>query len=1035
MSSKNFFAYTIIGLCSFLLFSCVDDKYDLANKDISTDIKIPGNTVTVPLGSMKAVTLDDLIDVEDIDILKKGDDGIYAITTNDEIDPIEEHIDPISITVDPVEELVNIDFTEADITDVHISAANVEPAVFKTPTISIDDLNQHLPVLNSNVTRPISSPEIDMVLELIASGSLTNLPSSVPVEQTIKIENEEINASFSYKLPSQVKSISKIFLSTSDGADINGTPLEVVVTHPHALADIDKKLDFKVTFSDMFTLAIDPNVPNAENYSLSADGHSISVTDMPLSGNSTTLRCYIKEIVNVEKSIANGHINIEDKLVYDLAYKVNGTFVPTSEITSDDFNFNVSINVPLAFRDATGSTNEIDVDFKPVDIEYTGHFGGLENIDHIYYIEFVEDQSRIKFETFMEKEWLNAFSLKPGYALKLSFPAELEINNEHSSYEGKGTSIIYDANDHAFYAYDLQALAETHWDIHLEKLTLDDPVTNGEYDMKLEAHVQFVDANKNPIDHVILAEAELESMVSVLNSLKGEKQADFVMHESDLIIADASVHTETILSDLSTTSTFELNEKVPSEITLIEGLDFTKEVVLRFNLAIEGLDELDTDIELDVNANIPSFIKVSPRATSRPDMKVSIDDGLLTLYALYHPGRDEDLWVEFVCDRLDFKNAAEFNGVGVKPKKGADGNAYIEYPGEIVVEGEAAIHGTEFHSHVLENMDIKLDIDFTMSDMEVKNFHGLYEGEIDAVNETVDLDLGDDLKFLQEEGNAAKLAEPQLMVALENSIAIPVIIDAQIYGIDENGVKISESDIVTQFKILPASYDGKEITPVATKLFFTSSETLEAPVGYDKLLIPELADLLKPVPEQICFNLQPTIDTSVTHHVDISKPLVITGSYEVNIPLKFDEFNLCYKETIEDIKAEIDDISEYVTNLSAKAKLNIVNTIPLGLTLSVTPRDFEGNKIDDITIDDISIKPGLGEDIVKADGSLCDQQSQSLEFEIKSKSGNLSNLDKLDLVITAATNHVAGSTGIKAGQGIKISDVVIELTGDFETEL
>lgn len=1038
MSSKHFIACLLIGLTSVLQYSCVDDRYDLVNKDVSTDIKITGNTVTVPLGSMEAVMLDDLIDVDDIDILKKGDDNLYALGTDDVIDPIEETIDPISISVDPVREEVDIDFTEADITSVHINAAHVEPAVFKTPTISLDDLNEELPVLQSDVTRQISAPELDGLFDILESGNVTDLPASISINQSTEIESEEVDCSFEYSMPVEVKSISKIMLTSADANDVNGTPVEVVIAHPVALADADKTLDFEIRFSDMFVLALDANAENIGKYTLSADAKTITVRDLPLNGASTSLKFYIKELLIDESDITSGGvIDVDEDIVYDLTYKVNGSIVPSQNMSRTDFNFNVKLNVPLAFRDAAGVTNDIDVAFSDIEMDFNGHFDNLEYIDHIYYIEFDEENSRIKFETIMDKDWLNIFSLKEGYALKIDFPKELEICPEHSTYEGKGTSIIYDEQDHSFYVYDLKILAESHWDLHLKKLTLDDPVKDGVYDLDVMASIYFVDSNKQKVSEFVLSGVQLDTMVPIFETLGDHKQADFVMHESDLTISDSMVHTETILSSLDTTSDFDLNEEVPTEIALIEALDFVNDVVVKLDMSISGLDDLNTDIDLDVHAALPSFINIVPRATSHSDMDVKVEGDSLFIKALYHPATDQNLWVELECGGLDFRTP-EFSGVGIVPEQKADGNSYIVYSGSVVVKGDAAIHGTEFHSVALDNMhDIKLNVDFTMTDMEVKNFHGIYDGEIDAVNETIDLDLGDDLAFLHEEGNTAKLAEPQIEVTLDNSIAIPIDVDLQIFGIDENGTKIAESEINTRVRIKPAAYNEEthEVISETTKLFITSSESLEAKVGYDKVLVPELANLLTRIPESICFNMQPILDTSVTHHVDISHPLVITGAYAVNVPLKFDNFNLCYKETVEDIQSNIGETLDYFSNVSAVVKMNVLNTIPLGLKLQATPLDAAGNVIDYIVIDELTIKPGLGADILNADGSVADQEAQELKFEIKCPTGDLSELDKLELVITAATNHVAGSVGIKALQGIKLYDVVVEVTGDIETEL
>ena len=67
-----------------LLASCIDDTYDLANKELVTDVKIEGNRLALPLGSLRAIMLDSLINVEEMDFLDIID-GTYSIGMSDSV--------------------------------------------------------------------------------------------------------------------------------------------------------------------------------------------------------------------------------------------------------------------------------------------------------------------------------------------------------------------------------------------------------------------------------------------------------------------------------------------------------------------------------------------------------------------------------------------------------------------------------------------------------------------------------------------------------------------------------------------------------------------------------------------------------------------------------------------------------------------------------------------------------------------------------------------------------------------------------------
>ena len=113
--------------------------------------------------------------------------------------------------------------------------------------------------------------------------------------------------------------------------------------------------------------------------------------------------------------------------------------------------------------------------------------------------------------------------------------------------------------------------------------------------------------------------------------------------------------------------------------------------------------------------------------------------------------------------------------------------------------------------------------------------------------------------------------------------------------------------------------------------------------------------------------------------------------------------------------------------------MDIINTIPLGLSLKVVPMDINGKVIEDIEIDELKIAAGNGEALLDADGVLNDNlPAQEFAFAIKSKKGDISSLDGLAFTLVAASDHITGSAAIKGEQGIKVSNIVFEISGDVE---
>ena len=100
MYKKTFIAI-LLSVASFVT-SCVDNNYDITNKEIATDVKIDSNTIVLPVGSLRPVLLDSLVDVDAIEILGKDMNGVYSININDSISLLEKKIEPISLNIAPL---------------------------------------------------------------------------------------------------------------------------------------------------------------------------------------------------------------------------------------------------------------------------------------------------------------------------------------------------------------------------------------------------------------------------------------------------------------------------------------------------------------------------------------------------------------------------------------------------------------------------------------------------------------------------------------------------------------------------------------------------------------------------------------------------------------------------------------------------------------------------------------------------------------------------------------------------------------------
>ena len=1032
-------------LVASLFASCVDKNYDLLNKKIATDVKIDNNTIALPVGGLKPVVLDSLIDVDDIEFLGKDVNGVYSICFNDSITALEEKIEPISFSIAPLDHEVKIEFETPEISSIHIEETFLNAARFNTPTVSLKDLNESIKAtrLESNITKGISNSVIDNLFDALESGVLSPdyLPEKIDINEAVSITDEKVGCKFSCQLPSQVEKVDNIKLASGDGDASHGALVEVVVTHPKALAGVDKSIDFEIAFPDMFLLS-----KVSDDYELSEDRHKLTARGLlpTESGESQTcLRFYIDELVGIADKTVNGVVDIDEIITYSIDYKVGGAIKidKANVIKRQDLEFSVALSAPLQLADVSGWTKEIEVPLTPITMSFATHVDDLQYIDSIKYVKLDSERSSFRFMTSMDADWFDGLGLADGYALKIAFPEELYFDDDCSQYYGKGEGIVYEPEEHAYYVYDLKAIGNQTWVLAIDSFALNLPVVDGECDMTTEFSVYCVkDGEKT--DHLKIAAVELESMSATLDKLSGSKSVGFNILESDIYVQDAAVCTNAITSDLNTKAEISLNEEIPSEIGRINSIDFENAVAMKFDMELSGLEHIDTDIHLDLRVAMPSFLRLAlPDRRNADGSSVGIEmiGDTMFVKAIYHSASKDHLSFELLCNGLDFMTE-EFGNQGLWPNV-VDGNNYITHTGQIAVVGDAVIDDMELHSNVLDELgDIRVKLNVAIDEIAIKRFHGIYDAKIDEITESFELaEIGDEFDLLKNEGNSVVLAEPQIEIVLTNSVCVPINADIHIVGKNEAGEDIPTAMIdLENVAILPARYDEAtgEIAADTTRLFFTTDVDKVSKIGYNNIEVANLGSLFKEIPHSFEFCVKPTVNTGGTHHIDISEPIKLDAIYSVIVPLKFDALHFCYCDTVKELDSELGETVGLFSNVSVRARMDVVNTIPLGLSLGVTPLDVDGCVLNDLEIADIAISAGSGEALVDEDGVLrSGLQSKEFIIEIKSKGGDISSLDGLAFTLEAATDHTAGSAAIKGNQGIKVSDIVFEVSGDVEMDL
>lgn len=518
-------------------------------------------------------------------------------------------------------------------------------------------------------------------------------------------------------------------------------------------------------------------------------------------------------------------------------------------------------------------------------------------------------------------------------------------------------------------------------------------------------------------------EGAIESMQYEIGSFKlsmepsySTKGLDFSVLFPGVMMLDGINEDEVLLSEVDIDAPLVIDEVVPDEVKRIEAVGFTEEVPINITISLEGLEMLDAHMHLDLSFEVPSFLDwycVEEGAMREGDK--------LLVAAEMNPYKDKHLKVQLMCRGLHFDRDEFAATKGILPEKDENGDNRLEYATGIHIHGDVFIDDIEWHDHVLGE-EVRLAVEVAVDEIEVEDFHGIYVQELEAHPELLELNLGDELAFLNGGDNVIVLSDPQVTVELENLVSIPMSADMMLCPIDGQGNRLTTIE-VKNVRISPARYDADNgvLEPQVTRLLFTCTPVDKQ--GYVNVVVEELPGLLKELPEAVELVITPRIETDETHHVVLAKPLGIKGNYELMAPLAFDELYVCYNDTIVDV--ELGEAIEIFKELGLEAKMKVKNTTPLGMVVSLQALDASGAAIDGIIIEPAEIAAGNGGEFDMA-------EQQDVVLRLDGESQGMCKLSKLAVNIEATAKE---KVALECNQGLLITDLVLDVSGDIEMNM
>lgn len=450
------------------------------------------------------------------------------------------------------------------------------------------------------------------------------------------------------------------------------------------------------------------------------------------------------------------------------------------------------------------------------------------------------------------------------------------------------------------------------------------------------------------------------------------------------------VYSDLAGSAISTEMDIEIDSEIPSEIIDIKSVNLHSLLKMRFSTNVGKIYvpagftlEFPEELHLIKSSDTESYsIENGNKVVINKDIAAHSDAGV-------------PFELNITLDKIDFPAGAVRDGRLVLDEHvKVAGDLYVmtsdfsSVPEELKIDMSAVITGL-----VVESAVVKINMENTMEDTR--------------------MEIGEIPEFLSGGNVTLDLYDPSMSLKADNTSPLSFGVTADIVAYDgEASSKISlgkDDDLL---------FNAGTVTEY---LITRRQSTVSQGVG--NIVVPEIADLMKTIPENIAIEgLSVSAASADFITIDTGDEYDIAIEYGISAPLAFGEaMQLSFTQDINDLGLDFDgDVK------SAVLTLDMVNSIPLSFDLKAVGLDPEGNVINGLTLEmDKSL----------ASGTHTSPVATSVKITLKNTTGRFS-LDGLRLTMNAAApsaEHVGAA--LNENQGLELKNIVLSVPDGITVDL
>lgn len=477
---------------------------------------------------------------------------------------------------------------------------------------------------------------------------------------------------------------------------------------------------------------------------------------------------------------------------------------------------------------------------------------------------------------------------------------------------------------------------------------------------------------------------------------------------------------------------------IPAGQSFTSGAEGDESIDFKVN-GITGISHINTLYLQSNNGGIPKVALSIIEKRSSPNIKFGVsklENMSITLPEFMHVTHLSNGWTRngrvITCASMDYHmgtpicevtfdeaslNATPVNGeLQLTPEQ-----LNIHMKGKVTFKSTAAFSMGE-HDYA----DVELNINMGNEGLDVYKVKGVFNPEINPENSVIDIkeSLPD---FLTDDAVVIKASNPTIRFDA-NLSSIPVGVQL---GNESQGRHIElTAEKGTEQKSVNLPYATIENGKVNTIYYYQGSSPYDPAgqliAGAQQKATPNLGTLIEKLPDQIMVKMDDhRLEVKNQEYtVELGRNYNATVNYNVFVPFTFDKgFTIVYNDSTDSMN---DDLKKYAAK-GIEIKAEAQNAVPLDLIVGIEAKDVNGQVIDGIKFNDVTVPAGP---------DTYDDQNEPIATTVPitleatlADEKLLSKVDKLIFKVHAADNDELQSKTLVSTQYLRLAKIKLRLKG------